>query len=47
MDAEEMKHEEGEEEEVDPTQDEEAKYPHLDAKVRERVREVFTIFDKE
>ena len=37
----------GEEEEVDPGQDEEQKYPNLDMKTRERVKEVFQIFDKE
>ena len=34
-------HEEGEDEEHDPAQDEEAKYPNLDLKTRERVKEVF------
>ena len=47
MDAEDMKHEEDDQEEQDPAQDEEAKYPNLDAKTRERVKEVFQIFDKE
>ena len=47
MDAEDMKHEEGEEEEHDPTQDEEQKYPNLDTKTRDRVKEVFQMFDKE
>ena len=42
-----MKHEEGEEEEVDPALDEEVKYPNLDLKMRDRVKEVFQIFDKE
>ena len=43
-----MKHEDGDEEnDQDPAQDEEAKYPNLDAKTRERVKEVFYIFDKE
>jgi hypothetical protein len=37
----------GDEEEVDPGQDEEQKYPNLDTKQRERVKEVFQIFDKE
>ena len=41
MDAEEIKQEEDAEEEHDPAQDEEAKYPNLDAKTRERVKEVF------
>ena len=42
-----MKQEEGEEEEIDPAQDEDAKYPNLDVKTRDRVKEVFQIFDKE
>ena len=37
----------GDEEEQDPGQDEEQKYANLDAKTRERVKEVFQIFDKE
>ena len=41
------KREEGEEEEQDPGQDEEQKFPNLDVKTRERVKEVFQIFDKE
>lgn len=41
MDAEDINKEEGDEEEQDPTQDEEAKYPNLDLKTRERVKEVF------
>ena len=36
-----MKQEEGEEEEIDPAQDEDAKYPNLDVKTRDRVKEVF------
>ena len=36
-----------EDEENDPGQDEEAKYPNLNAKARENVKEKFTIFDKE
>ena len=32
---------------MDPGQDEEQKYPNLDMKTRERVKEVFQIFDKE
>ena len=42
-----MKHEEGEEDDLDPANDEETKYPNLDTKTRERVKEVFQIFDKE
>ena len=41
------KREEGEEEEQDPGQDEEQKFPNLDVKTRDRVKEVFQIFDKE
>ena len=38
---------EGEEEEVDPGQDEEQKYPNMDEKTRDRVKELFTMFDKD
>ena len=47
MDAEDIQNHEGEDEELDPGQDEEAKYKNLDTKTRERVKEVFQIFDKE
>ena len=47
MDAEDFKEEGDEQEEQDPGQAEEAKYPNLDLKTRERVKEVFQIFDKE
>ena len=47
MDAEDLKDHEGEEDEQDPAQDEEAMYPNLDTKTRDRVKEVFQIFDKE
>ena len=47
MDGEEIKQEELEEEEVDPEQNEDLKYPNLDLKTREMVREKFAIFDKE
>ena len=46
MDAEDIRAEgEGEEEELDPGQDEEQKYPNLDTKKRELVKEKFHIFD--
>ena len=41
MDAEDLKDHEGEEDEQDPAQDEEAMYPNLDTKTRDRVKEVF------
>ena len=47
MDAEDFKEEGEEQEEQDPTQAEEAKYPNLDLKTRDRVKEVFVIFDKD
>ena len=48
MDDEENKHIEGEEEEDnDPAQNEEKKFENLDEKTRERVKEVFQIFDKD
>ena len=48
MDGEEIKNpEEAEDEEHHPAQDEEAKFPNLDQKTRDRIREVFAIFDKE
>ena len=46
MDAEDIRAEnEGEEEELDPGQDEEQKYPNLDTKKRDLVKEKFHIFD--
>ena len=49
MDAEELKDGiEGEEDDVDPGQAEEEKYPNLaDPEVRKRIKEVFNMFDKE
>ena len=48
MDAEDHQNHEGEEEEQDPGLAEEQAYPNLkDPKFRDRIREVFQIFDKE
>ena len=47
MDAEDIKDMEGEEHEDDIGQNEDQLYPNLDAKTRERVKEVFQMFDKE
>ena len=48
MDAEDIRADgDGEEEEQDPGQDEEQKYPNLKTKDRERVKDTFVLFDKE